>query len=86
VASERVLKNTLLYLPELLRGHTGSKVALIVLNQIQNFKIFGKIGCITSDNASANDIAMSALLKHISERDPIQYRTHRLGYYINLVA
>jgi hypothetical protein len=86
VASEGVLKKALLCLPELLRGHTGSEVALLILDSIQSFGISGKIGYITSDNASANDTAMSALSKHIPEWDPVQHRTRCLGHCINLAA
>lgn len=86
VGSEGVLRKALLCLPELLKGHAGSEVAPIILDSIQNIGIVDRIGYITSDNASSNDKAMSALSDHIPDWDPIQHRTRCLGHCINLAA
>jgi hypothetical protein len=86
VDSEGVLRKAPLCLPELLKGHAGSEVAPIILDSIQNFGIVDRIGYITSDNASSNDTAMSALSDHIPDWNPIQHRTRCLGHCINLAA
>lgn len=90
ISTDGLQKKALLGLPELEAGHKGSEVARLFLERIEQLGIADKIGCITSDNATANDTAMSAISSLLNDRtitwDPVQHRTRCLGHMLNLAA
>jgi ribosomal protein L44E len=84
-----VKQKALLALPRLHGSHGGKLQSVHVMETLQNYEVFDKLGYCTSDNASSND----SLLQHLSTRlleehgieyDAVQHRIRCSGHIINL--
>lgn len=81
-------QKALLALPELLQGHAGSHCAEEIFNMAQAFNFQDRLGCITSDNASAMT-SMTAKLERLLMKEGIEWsaatnRLRCLGYILNI--
>jgi hypothetical protein len=81
------LKTTLLALRPV-EGHHGYQAAEVIAPVIKSFRIENNVGAFQMDNASNNDIAMSALAASLPSAgiDPQESRLRCFGHIVNLVV
>jgi hypothetical protein len=83
-------QKALLDLCELPQGHSGTEVAPIVLEVLEDFEITERLGYITTDNHGANDTLCRALSEALSKQlknwQPSERRLRYIGYIINIAV
>ena len=77
--------NELIAFKEVRQQHTGENLAQVYREIISDYKLTGKIGCITVDNASNNDTFIASLLKSGDLRSK-EYHVRCFGHVLNLAA
>ena len=88
VDEDGVKRKALIALPELLWGHGGEHCALHIFETLQFYEITGRLGAVTSDNASTMDKMCRDIEEHLAsigiEWSALTYRLRCLGHVLNL--
>jgi hypothetical protein len=91
VSKDGKLQHALLAMSELHHGHAGELVAPLIIHTLESYGIEKRLGYVTTDNASANDMLCRAMEESLSIRYGVSWdarhnRLRCLGHILNIAV